>query len=206
MENITIKYKLTIYDNDNNIKIIDNLIDNYDSNELFPNMIDSIVNKNKISNFQIYVEDLKNNTWGKILGEELASYCAGDDYHYKWCNYKISDIQKTFNLFDKKINIVINGPGIGILLDKKEGIRFIINNNEKDRHEFEPHVHCTYSNEEMRIRIDTLQIMKKDKEFKNKRKVKIAKDWIRKNQKALLKYYNSFAINGDSNIPLDILI
>ena len=57
-------------------------------------------------------------------------------------------------------------------MGEEEGIRFYINNNEKDYHQFEPHVHCEYSGEEMRIRIDTLVIMKKDKAFKNKKKVK----------------------------------
>ena len=36
--------------------------------------------------------------------------------------------------------------------------------------------------------------MKDDKEFKNKIKTKVALEWVKDNQKALLNYYNSFAI------------
>ena len=205
MDKININYKITIYDLECNIKVIDNLTASYSSDTLFPIMIDDLVKKNNIPHFQIYVENLKTNTWEKILGEQLASYCAGDDYHYKWLNYKLSDIEATFKLFDQVINIVIDGPGIGGLIGEDEGIKFIIKNNEKDRHEFEPHVHCKYSGEEMRIRIDTLQIMKDDKEFKNKRKTKIALEWVKENQQALLNYYNSFAIKGN-NIPFEINI
>ena len=151
-------------------------------------------------------ENLKSNTWGKILNEDLCNQIEGDDFHYKWLRNGIGDVQRAFHLFDNKINIVINGPGIGKFIGEEEGIRFYINNNEKDYHQFEPHVHCQYSGEEMRIRIDTLKIMKKDKAFKNKKKVKTAINWVTVHQKSLLKFYNSFVINQDNSIIFEINI
>ena len=130
----------------------------------------------------------------------------GDDFHYKWLRYEIGDVQNAFNLLNNKINIIINGPSFGRLIGVEEGIRFYINNNEKDYHQFEPHVHCEYSGEEMRIRIDTLEIMKNDKAFKNKKKVKKAINWVIKHQESLLKFYNSFAINKDNSIIFEIII
>lgn len=203
---MTINYKITIYDVEGNIRVIDNLSDEFDSNEMFPDVIESIVDKNNVDHFQIYVEDLKTNTWDKVLPEDLSSQLEYDDYHYKWLNYTLRDVQDAFHLFDNVINIVIDGPGIGRYLGEKQGIKFFINNNEKDRHQFEPHVHCEYAGEEMRIRIDELTIMKKDKPFKNAKKVKIALKWIKEHQRSLLKFYNEFAINNSNNIKFEVNI
>lgn len=204
MENLNIKYEFTIYNyEENKIIKIENLQQSVGSEILFPEMIENLVKKNNINCFQIYVENLKTNTWGKYFNDDVLMFMDGDDYHYKWFNYKVGDIQDKFKLFDNVINIVIDGPGIGGLLDDEEGIKFYINNNEKERHEFEPHVHCTYSGEKMRIRIDTLEIMKKDKPFKNRRKTQIALEWVEKNQDALIKYYNAFAIKGESDITFE---
>lgn len=203
---MTINYKITIYDVEGNIRVIDNLSDEFDSNELFPDVIESIVDKNNIDHFQIYVEDLKTNTWDKVLPDDLSSQLEYDDYHYKWLNYTLMDVQDAFHLFDNVINIVIDGPGIGRYLGEMQGIRFYINNNEKDRHQFEPHVHCEYAGEEMRIRIDELTIMKKDKPFKNAKKVKVALKWVKEHQRSLLKFYNEFAINNSNNIKFEVNI
>lgn len=203
---MTINYKITIYDVEGNIRVIDNLSDKFDSNEIFPDVIESIVDKNNIDHFQIYVEDLKTNTWDKVLPEDLSSQLEYDDYHYKWLNYTLRDVQDAFHLFDNVINIVIDGPGIGRYLGEMQGIKFYINNNEKDRHQFEPHVHCEYAGEEMRIRIDELTIMKKDKPFKNAKKVKVALKWVNEHQSSLLKFYNEFAINNSNNIKFEVNI
>lgn len=206
MDKINVNYKITIYDDNYNEKIIDNLHDIFDSDILFPDMVDSLARKNNINCFQIYVANLKSNTWGRILNEDLCIQMDGDDIKYKWLRYKVGDVQKAFNLFDNKINIVANASGFGKVMGEEEGIRFYINNNEKDYHQFEPHVHCEYSGEEMRIRIDTLVIMKKDKAFKNKKKVKKAISWVKNRQESLLKFYNSFAINEDNSIIFEVVI
>ena len=203
---MTINYKITIYDVEGNIRVIDNLNDEFDSNGMFPDVIESIVNKNNIDHFQIYVEDLKTKTWDKVLSDDLSSQLQYDDYHYKWLNYPLKDVQDAFHLFDNVINIVIDGPGIGRYLGEMQGIKFYINNNEKDRHQFEPHVHCEYAGEEMRIRIDELTIMKKDKPFKNTKKVKVALKWVKEHQRSLLKFYNEFAINNSNNIKFEVNI
>lgn len=203
---MTINYKITIYDVEGNIRVIDNLNDEFDSNGMFPDVIESIVDKNNIDHFQIYVEDLKTNTWDKVLPDDLSSQLQYDDYHYKWLNYTLKDVQDAFHLFDNVINIVIDGPGIGRYLGEMQGIKFYINNNEKDRHQFEPHVHCEYADEEMRIRIDELTIMKKDKPFKNTKKVKVALKWVKEHQRSLLKFYNEFAINNSNNIKFEVNI
>lgn len=203
---MTINYKITIYDVEGNIRVIDNLNDEFDSNRMFPDVIESIVDKNNIDHFQIYVEDLKTNTWDKVLPDDLSSQLQYDDYHYKWLNYTLKDVQDAFHLFDNVINIVIDGPGIGRYLGEMQGIKFYVNNNEKDRHQFEPHVHCEYAGEEMRIRIDELTIMKKDKPFKNTKKVKVALKWVEEHQRSLLKFYNEFAINNSNNIKFEVNI
>lgn len=203
---MTINYKITIYDVEGNIRVIDNLNDEFDSNGMFPDVIESIVDKNNIDHFQIYVEDLKTNTWDKVLSDDLSSQLQYDDYHYKWLNYTLKDVQDAFHLFDNVINIVIDGPGIGRYLGEMQGIKFYINNNEKDRHQFEPHVQCEYAGEEMRIRIDELTIMKKDKPFKNTKKVKVALKWVKEHQRSLLKFYNEFAINNSNNIKFEVNI
>ena len=203
---IKTNYKLTICNDTNNCKIINNLHDEVLSETLFPKMIETLVNKNNIKFSIIYVENLKKHTWGKILNKSLTKFMDNDDYTYDWLNYKIDDIQKMFGLFDKKLNIIINPSGMGGCVGEKEGIKFVVNSNEKDRHKYEPHVHCFYSNEEMRIRIDSLEIMKKDKSFSNSKKTKLAKNWIKQNQKGLLSYYERFAINGDNSIKFEAVI
>ena len=117
--------------------------------------------------------------------------------------YKIPHLILSLRNSDKTINIIIDAPGQGGYVGEQNGIKFVIHSNEKDRHEHEPHIHCIYAGEEMRVRIDTLEIMKKDKELKNKKKVKIAIKWIKENQKELLKYYNCFAIQGNDNIKFE---
>ena len=201
MRTIKINYKITIYGNKlDRVDVIDNLTEVLDYDILFSDMVEFLVKKNKISYLQIYVEKLKTLTWGKLATDDLLAYIVGDDYHYKWLNYKIGDINSIFNLFDNIINIIIDGPGIGFEIGNKEGIKFCIGSNEKDRHRYEPHVHCKYSGEKMRIRIDTLEVMKDDKPFKNTKKFKVAKEWIKLHQKSLLNFYELFAIQGKSDI------
>lgn len=112
---MTINYKITIYDVEGNIRVIDNLSDEFDSNEMFPDVIESIVDKNNIDHFQIYVEDLKINTWDKVLPADFSSQLEYDDYHYKWLNYTLRDVQNAFHLFDNVINIVIDGQVLAVI-------------------------------------------------------------------------------------------
>lgn len=45
MDKINVNYKITIYDDNYNEKIIDNLHDIFDSDILFPDMVDSLQEK-----------------------------------------------------------------------------------------------------------------------------------------------------------------
>lgn len=199
MNKINVKYKLITYINneDFTVKICN---DFFNSEILFTHMIDVLIEKNSLNKEEICIPNLKTKTWGTIFFGDILSCIEGDNFCYEWLTYKLYDIQNKFKLFDNDIEIIINGPGIGAAVGEQEGIKFFINNNEHDRHKFEPHIHCKYSGEEMRIRIDTLQIMKKDKPFKNKQKVKKAIAWIKKNQTQLLKYYNSDTLNQVNSI------
>ncbi|MCI9281196.1 MAG: DUF4160 domain-containing protein [Bacilli bacterium] len=195
MSKIKIMYKIIIYDflsENNDIIEKDNLSIEINDDILFAELVEELVKMNNISiKSQIYIKDLKEKTWGKIVSAKFLNTIDGDSYHYRWFNYKLKDIQQTFGLFDNKIDIIIEGPGIGGYIDELEGIKFYINSNEKDRHEHDPHVHCKYSGEKTRIRIDNQEIMKGEKEFKNPKKTKVAKKWIKDNQEDLMKAYNT---------------
>ena len=192
MNEITVKYRLIIYDVDSDhydFSIHDNLFECFDGNILFPDMMKKLVQKHGICPFQIFVENLKQLTWGTLFKCYLLDDINGYDFHYKWLNSRISDLQDTFGLFDSELSIVIDGPGIGGGVGSYEGIKFTINANEKDRHAYEPHVHCEYSGESLRLLIKNSQIMKNDKPFKNLKKLKKAQEWVQKNQQELLNCY-----------------
>ena len=93
MKYIKVNYKITIYDLEYNVKVIDNLCGNFNSNILFPQLINLLIKENNIKYFQIYVENSKSDTWGKLFGEDLYNQIEGDNYHYKWLNYNLKDIQ-----------------------------------------------------------------------------------------------------------------
>lgn len=192
MNEITVRYRLTIYDMNSNhydVSIRDNLLECFDGNILFPDMIKKLVRKHRICTSQISVVNLKQLTWGTLFKGDLLDGINGDDFHYKWLNFRISDLQGTFGLFDSELNIVIDGPGIGAAVGSYEGIKFIIKANEKDRHAYEPHVHCEYSGESLRLLIKNSQIMKNDKPFKNYKKFKKAQEWVKEHQQELLTCY-----------------
>lgn len=194
---MNIKYNIIINKN-GKIKKIENLEGSFRRDILLPNMIKKIINKNKIESGYVHVDKLMSNTWGKIFSEDLLFYMDGRDYYYEWLNYRIDDIQEKFHLFDYAINVVCDDGGYGGYVGGTEGIKFYIHSNEKDRHEYEPHVHCRYAGEEMRVRIDTLEIMKNDKSFTNKNKTKKAIKWIQQFQNELLFYYKNYAIDGNN--------
>lgn len=192
MSKIIVRYRLTIYDINSNhyeIFIRDNLSECFDGNISFPDMIESLVRKHGICTSQVSVENLKQLTWETLFKGDLLNSINGDDFHYKWLDFSISDLQSTFGLFDSELNIVIDGLGIGVVVDNYEGIKFIINANEKDRHACEPHVHCEYSDESLRLLIKNSQIMKNDKPFKNHKKLNQAQEWVKMHQQELLKCY-----------------
>lgn len=187
-----------------NYEIIDNLSEVVDEENMFYDTIKELLKKNDVIYSQIFIKNLKKLTWGKLIKDkELLNELCGSDYNIECLNYSLKDLQDAFKLFDNKIIIIAQELGIGRIVGETNGIKFYINNNEKDRHEFEPHIHCKCGGEETRIRIDTLEIMKKDEQFKNTKKMRVAIEWIKKYQKGLLEFYNSFAINKGNNIKLE---
>jgi len=193
---IIVKYKIIKYDQSFNITEFNDLVAKVDENDIFTEMIEGLLRKNNIDFMYCRVDGLLDKTWIKYFGKEIPKKFCGENYTFKWANYGVGDMQKMFDFFDDTISIIVDPPGIGGTICCMEGVKFILNPGEKDRHEFEPHVHCEYENEKMRIRIDTLEVMKNDKEFSNRKKVKVAKRWIKQNQKKLLKCYNDFSIKG----------
>lgn len=202
---IMINYKIVKTGVIPDYEIIDNLSEEIDENIMFYDAIKKLLDKNNVFYSQIFIKDLKKLTWGKFINDErlLDEVFGGNDEDFSNLNYSLKDIQSAFKLFDNKLTIIAQELGIGGIVGNVKGIKFYINNNEKDRHEFEPHVHCKFGKEETRIRIDTLEVMKKDRPFKNSKKMKIAINCIKKYQKGLLDYYNLFAIKGDNNIRLE---
>lgn len=202
-KNMLVKYKITSYDDFVNptIKKVDSI--EVDENMYFNDLIDTIVgNYNKdYLNKQIYVEDLVELTWLKYFDYDfIFKRMECDSFHYKWLNNKLSKIQKSFNLFDNQINIVIEGPGIGRNIDNIEGISFIIHSNELDRHASFPHVHAEYSGEEIFIYIKDAKLLD-NKGFKNKKKTKVAIAYVEDHKEELLRMWN--LITGDT-INIDV--
>lgn len=198
-----VKYKITSYDDFINpiIKKVDSI--EVDDNMYFNDLVNTIVgNYNKdYLNKQIYVENLVELTWLKYFDYDfIFNRMECDSFHYKWLNNKLCDIQKLFNLFDNEINIVIEGPGIGRNIDNIEGINFIIHSNELDKHAAFPHVHAEYSGEKKFIYIKGAKLLN-NQGFKNKKKTKIAIDYVKAHETQLLKAWN--LITGD-NINIDI--
>ena len=199
-----VKYKIIIYDDYGNetIGIIDEL--EFDGQALFTDIIPKIISKYDSTLLQkdIYIEDLCQRTWMKYFSFQFTyQYMIVDDFHYDWLKFNLSDIQKSFNLFDDYIYIVVNGPGIGKSVGYSEGIHFIIHTDEKDKHEKYPHVHAKYQDEELFIYLKDASIVD-DKSFKNPSKTKAAKKFILDHQEELLDSWNKIT---DSNLCIDVL-
>ena len=99
--------------------------------------------------------------------------------------------------------ITINGPGIGGRVLEKNGVSFVIHGNERDRHEFIPHVHCFYSGEETTILIDSQELMKNSKPFKSRRKMIFAIKIIKEYKEDWKIIYNEM-MKKDSSIDFII--
>ena len=198
-----IKYKIISYDDYVNPieKVNSELV--LDDNMYFDNAINYIVelyNKDYL-NKQIYVKDLCEYTWLKYFNYDfIMKEMNIDSYHYKWLHNKLKDVQTSFNLFNNIIEIIIDGPGIGKLIDELEGIQFIIHSNEKDKHKYNPHIHAKYNEEELFIYIKDASLLN-DKGFKNKKKTKIAINYVKNNKRMLLESWNKIT---DSNLNIDV--
>lgn len=200
-----IKYKITSYDDfvEPIEKASGELI--LDDKTNFIKAVNIIISKHNSSylNKQIYIEDLVEKTWGKYFNEDFTfHHMQIDSFHYKWLNYSLEDIQKVFKLFNSEINIVVDGPGIGREIYRTEGIKFIIHSDEKSSHEKYPHIHAEYSGEKIFIYIKDGSLLN-NKGFKNKKKTKIAINYVINNKENLLKQWN-LIIGTNINVTIDI--
>ena len=116
-----IEYKLVSYDDYvNPITKINGEIE-LDDNMYFDDAIDYIVGLYDASYLskQIYIEDLCEKTWLKFFDYDfIFRRMKIDSFHYRWLHNTLKDINKSFNLFNDEITIVIDGPGIGGLIEK----------------------------------------------------------------------------------------
>ena len=87
-------------------------------------------------------------------------------------------------------------PGVGGDVGRCRGVHFFFHTKEKDVHKDTPHVHCKYGSEELRINLNTLEIM--DKPFKNNHNNKLAIKGVKLNQSELLRYWNRTVMKGES--------
>ena len=105
---------------------------------------------------------------------------------------KVKNLNNIFGISDRilKIDYI---SGIGGTSGDIDGIKFFFHTNEKDLHH-RRHIHCIYSGEEMRINLDTLEVM--DKPFKNKKKVRRCMELIEMNQEKLIEMWDKIVIYG----------
>lgn len=108
-------------------------------------------------------------------------------------NTKIGLLNDVFNISNNTLRIYYI-DGIGATSGEFEGIKFIIHTDEKDIHH-NKHVHCEYSGEEMRVELETLNIL--DKPFTNKKKVKRALELIKNNKDGLIEMWDKLVIKGE---------
>lgn len=147
-----------------------------------------------------FIRNLYDITWGKYF--PISSNLGLIDNLLKIYDYTLFEIENSFNISDDILVIVLNGPGVGGCYDIKEGIRFYFHSNEADIHHI-PYVHCSYSGEEFRVNLCSLQIM--DESFKSKTKTKNALKYIKENQEGLINYWNTY-VSVDKKVDFDILI
>lgn len=198
-----VKYRIVSYDDyENPIEKIKSSVE-LDDNMCFDDAINYIVESYDKSYLkkQIYVEDLCEKTWLNFFDYDFLFRRMGiDSFHYKWLHNKLKDIDISFNLFSDEITIVIDGPGIGGLIEEVEGIQFIIHSNEKDKHKYNPHVHVKYGNEELFIYIKDGMVLN-NASFKNRKKTKIAINYVLEHKKKLLESWNKIT---NSNLNIDV--
>lgn len=184
--------------------------------------IEKVTNSNK----KYYNQEIKTNdncTLNELLEILEKKYAPGMDYTFLvtnlnqvlWGNYNIKILDDDRNELDyykmklRKLNMYNNitenklqieiTSGIGGELGRIKKIVFFFHMDEKDIHRNTPHIHCKHAGEEIRVNLNTLQIMDK-REFKSKSNTKLALKVIKYNQEGLLKYWNDVVINGESGV------
>ncbi len=148
------------------------------------------INNSKKKNY--FINDLNKTFWKKHFKKSIYNHIDYELVDYE--KLSIIELENQFEISKLCFNLVINLDGIGACVGEKQGIRFEFHYNEKDIHH-NAHIHCTYSGITTRVELKTLRIL--DKPFK-KSKMDRAIDLIKKNQDALLDYWEKSVIKGES--------
>lgn len=144
--------------------------------------------------YTFLITNLEHVLWGKYNLRMLEDDIDEFDYY----KMKLSKLNRYNNIAKNKLKIIVTG-GIGGEVGRIKKIVFFFHMDEKDIHRNTPHIHCKHAGEEIRVNLNTLQIMDK-REFKSKSNTKLALKAIKYNQEGLLKYWNDVVINGERDI------
>lgn len=144
--------------------------------------------------YTFLITNLNQILWGKYNFKMLDDDRNELDYY----KMKLRKLNMYNNVTENKLQIEII-RGIGGEVGRIKKIVFFFHMNEKDIHRNTPHIHCKHAGEEIRVNLNTLQIMDK-REFKSKSNTKLALKAIKCNQEGLLKYWNDVVINGEKGV------
>ena len=144
--------------------------------------------------YTFLITNLNQILWGKYNFKMLDDDRNELDYY----KMKLRKLNMYNNATENKLQIKIIS-GIGGEVGRIKKIVFFFHMNEKDIHRNTPHIHCKHAGEEIRVNLNTLQIMDK-REFKSKSNTKLALKAIKCNQEGLLKYWNDVVINGEKGV------
>lgn len=144
--------------------------------------------------YTFLITNLNQILWGKYNFKMLDDDRNELDYY----KMKLRKLNMYNNVTENKLQIEIIS-GIGGEVGRIKKIVFFFHMNEKDIHRNTPHIHCKHAGEEIRVNLNTLQIMDK-REFKSKSNTKLALKAIKCNQEGLLKYWNDVVINGEKGV------
>ena len=111
----------------------------------------------------------------------------------------IIDLEKQFEISTITLPIGINMEGMGKTGGIVEGVKFYFHHNESDIHH-EPHIHCSYSGEEISVEFETLKVT--GEPFK-KTKMDVVFKVITEHKQELRNYWNKAVVNGES-IPFKL--
>ena len=172
----------------------------YPNDMILKDVLLELYNQYRIENGNIenyFIPHITELLWGRFFSKDVC-YQIIDSYD-SYLDLCLDDLEKQFEISHIVIPLFLDYDGIGRSIGDVEGVRIFFHLNEKDLHH-NPHVHCFYSGDEVRIEIDSLKIL--DKPFK-KSKMDVAIDFIKKNQDEMLNYWDKVVVNGQS-IELNI--
>lgn len=170
MNNLQLDFRIEIYkygDWSSPIKI-DNISKEYPEDNNLNDVLRELSKKYKIQKEFDFIrfKNLKNQLWGQYFDSSLICFLNGDDL----LNASLVKLEKQFNISTIRLNVVINGGGIGGGVGSVDGLNFIFHTREKDVHNI-PHIHVLYAGESLSINLETLEIFTKP--FKNKKKLEM---------------------------------